>query len=620
MAPFQKRGHEMHWGELEVQKRRKAPKQVSQQFKHIVEDEMPPQHSDFFEGLDYFAISTMDTQGRPWATILSGKQGSFISAVSATELSISCSMPSADPLLQCLVEHNKLGQSDLVAAGLGLDFTNRRRNKVAGVIVKAEVVPGQTSSQVNVRMITNESLGNCPKYITVRSLEFVASTPEERSKVLSSDNVLLHDAAKEIIRQASTVFLATKHIDAEGSTESDAGLNHRGGPRGFVRSYDEGGESFIVLPDYSGNRFYQSLGNVQSDRMAGIVFPNFHTGDMLHVTGQAENLFDEEAQQLMPRITLLTRIRVTGFVLIQKGLNLALRSAEQFSPYNPPVRFLATELQEMGKAAYIVAEADDRPSTATLFGRRRISSTISAFTFKLDRPLKGYVPGAYIILDFASKIEVPYMHMNESAPKLVNDDLVRTWTISAVDPEAPEQVTCTIKRVADGTITRLLHSIEDPSQVQLMVNMVGSGGEFSCFRSDSVSSKMLWIAGGIGITPFLAMLGGLREKQVNTDIVFLFACRDEDNLLLKDIKTLAAGVHLRGMVFQSSGSGEVGGLSGDWQMHLRRLEDSDLKAVADLSEREVFVCGPASLEAAVSKWLLAEGVDSSRIHNEKFTF
>jgi len=64
------------------------------------------------------------------------------------------------------------------------------------------------------------------------------------------------------------------------------GLNHRGGGPGFVRVYEENKQTgderahdevlsesptttYVVLPDHSGNRFYQSLGNVQSDRLVG---------------------------------------------------------------------------------------------------------------------------------------------------------------------------------------------------------------------------------------------------------------------------------------------------------------------------------------------------------------
>ena len=104
----------------------------------------------------------------------------------------------------------------------------------------------------------------------------------------------------------------------------------------------------MVLPDFSGNRFYQSLGNVESDGVAGLLVADFTRGDLLQLTGTAENLYGADAAAVMPRVTLALRIRVTGAVLMQGGLNLEMASEEVMSPYNPPVRYLASEIKGMG--------------------------------------------------------------------------------------------------------------------------------------------------------------------------------------------------------------------------------------------------------------------------------
>ena len=62
------------------------------------------------------------------------------------------------------------------------------------------------------------------------------------------------------------------------------GVNHRGGAPGFVRVYEENDgdavTTYLVLPDHSGNRFYQSLGNIETDPQVGLVFHGFHHGPM----------------------------------------------------------------------------------------------------------------------------------------------------------------------------------------------------------------------------------------------------------------------------------------------------------------------------------------------------
>lgn len=76
-------------------------------------------------------------------------------------------------------------------------------------------------------------------------------------------------------------FMSSSHHD------SDMDTNHRGGPQGFVRvlSNDEDGLTFIY-PEYSGNRLYQTLGNLVETPQAGFVFPDFSTGDVLYLTGE----------------------------------------------------------------------------------------------------------------------------------------------------------------------------------------------------------------------------------------------------------------------------------------------------------------------------------------------
>jgi hypothetical protein len=43
---------------------------------------------------------------------------------------------------------------------------------------------------------------------------------------------------------------------------------------------------------------------------------------MLHVTGTAENIYGDEAERIMPRVTLIIRIKLNGHVWIKEALNL----------------------------------------------------------------------------------------------------------------------------------------------------------------------------------------------------------------------------------------------------------------------------------------------------------
>jgi uncharacterized protein len=89
---------------------------------------MVPQHMFFFSNLRYFAVGTMDSRGRPWASILTGKKG-FIRPVSQNLLAMFTELSEGDPVLETLSQGYTVAEEGRLIAGLGIDLTNRRRNK-----------------------------------------------------------------------------------------------------------------------------------------------------------------------------------------------------------------------------------------------------------------------------------------------------------------------------------------------------------------------------------------------------------------------------------------------------------------------------------------------------------
>lgn len=55
------------------------------------------------------------------------------------------------------------------------------------------------------------------------------------------------------IQQAGTLFIASSH------PERGADVSHRGGHPGFIRVEDA---QTIIIPDYSGNNMFNTLGNI----------------------------------------------------------------------------------------------------------------------------------------------------------------------------------------------------------------------------------------------------------------------------------------------------------------------------------------------------------------------
>ncbi|MEM9279816.1 MAG: oxidoreductase, partial [Pseudomonadota bacterium] len=635
----------MHEGELLVQKRRHTPNELSVSMPNYISRDMPQQHAEFYAGLSYLPLATLDNHGRPWVSILvTTSQDDPTVGIKVSEhnqMEVVAETNAFDPFVRALQQKEGSSHDDgSLFAGVGVDFTNRRRNKVAGSIKSVSL---GSAGRVSLNLNTDQHLGNCPKYITVRSLEHQSRDAEIMLNSHEAPTSPLPDRCKSLIDRVSTVFLATKHIpDGKSGNDDqrDMGLNHRGGAPGFVRVYEETeGDAittYLIIPDHSGNRFYQSLGNIETNKQVGLVFPDFSTGDVLYVTGSADNLFDEEAEAIMPRVGLLTRIQVTGAVFVKDGLNLRLMSDEQYSPYNPPVRYLRRELEQMGHSAEPY-EASNNPPSATLVSTQRLSDSITTFTFELSDSIEAPLPGGFGVFDFSRILDSGYSHMNEANPQMVNEDYVRTWTLSnapGYDAKKSQfspanQVSVTVKRKTGGLISNFLHDNASQSTQQaerpLQLEFKGSGVGFSCFSLNPeggsliIPSKMLWIAGGVGITPFMSMWDGILNvandppkttEQISSDIVLLFSGRDDDISLLKhflaNTSLLPENLTISIFAYQSvkndpsQAQSAFHALTEEFpdstlRIEQRRLNVSDFEAVENLLDRDIFLCGPDPL-------------------------
>jgi hypothetical protein len=85
----------------------------------------------FFSQLKYFVVATLDDHGRPWVSMLTGEKG-FIRPVSQNHLAMVTDLAEGDPLLETLRVGWTVQDEGRLIAGLGIDLTNRRRNKGMG--------------------------------------------------------------------------------------------------------------------------------------------------------------------------------------------------------------------------------------------------------------------------------------------------------------------------------------------------------------------------------------------------------------------------------------------------------------------------------------------------------
>lgn len=559
-------------------------------------------------------------------------------------MSVRTELWEGDPFLDNLVCGEREGKGMFVA-GIGVEVATRRRNKFAGKLV--EVRRGKSSRSVEFDLVVNEAIGECPKYITVRQLvPFPKASPKvvHKRPIMSEDDRLAEDAISFIL-SSDTVFLGTTYSASPNDARvypSHVGMNHRGGRPGFIRVRPSDGRT-IVLPDFSGNRIMTSLGNIEATPLASLTFVNFTTGDVLYVTGNATNLVGPESQVIMPFQNTLTKIYVTGYTLILDALPCREDPAStiQPSPYSPPIRFLAEEkpssLFNTGKTPM-----------ATLLSIDMHSATIATFTWESSEELV-INPGQCVILDFTTLFgSREYQHMAPTRPSSVNDDFIRTWTVSSAAKERKTRMfSLTMREKPGGTVTGALFSLarslreskrNDMREMAVAVKVAGVMGEFCLPTSPRTEEgsvrKMVWIAGGIGVTPFLSMLRAVLEgRSGGWDITLILSMREPEVILPlvfsilegapdavnEPTFSLAIYVFSKGSVptLAVKGVGEKVRV----ETHLQRLSKEFLVVRGKLLvESEVYVCGPGTFEKVVLEVVAELGGSVGDVRREGFEF
>jgi len=270
-------GSPFHEGEQAIQRRQNRRERVEAMGRRVIRDYLPEQHREFYRALPYALIGSLDAEGRPWASIVCGDPG-FIDAPTAQRLHIVADTLGGDPLERNLQVGAPLGL-------LGIDLSTRRRNRVSATILG--VGPGELELQVV------QSFGNCPQYIQSREVHSRYGSSPGPVEQLSG----LGDKHRALIAASDTFFVASASSAAPDSSVCEAqgaDVSHRGGRPGFVRVADDG---LLTIPDYAGNNYFNTLGNILQYPRAGLLFVDFDSGDLLSLTGEAAIEWDmPEAQ------------------------------------------------------------------------------------------------------------------------------------------------------------------------------------------------------------------------------------------------------------------------------------------------------------------------------------
>lgn len=292
-----------HEGELEIQRRAGVASEAGE-LRGMVRLGLPPQMAIFLGQRQFAVIASTDDENRVWPSVLVGAPG-FLRAPDPVTVEVTGGWSPSDILLENLKHHREVGV-------LAIDFNNRRRLRVNGT---AELTDGL------LKIHAEQVFSNCPKYIQARipgelteSVARIARTASELSEV-----------QQQWISRADTFFIASAH------PEHGADASHRGGNPGFVHIE---GPRKLVIPDYSGNNLFNTLGNIQFNPRTGLLFVDFENGRTLQLTGSARINWEESARASFPGAQRLLEFEMDEVRETENGARLRF-DFRTYSPFNP---------------------------------------------------------------------------------------------------------------------------------------------------------------------------------------------------------------------------------------------------------------------------------------------
>lgn len=562
-----------HEGERRLQEQAGAAERMEEVGRRAVRDFMPDQHRDFYAQLPFVVAGSVDSRGDAWATFLEGRPG-FMRSPSPTVLDIAARPDPRDPAAEGIVPGRPIGL-------LGIEMHTRRRNRMNGVLAAAGG---------GFRVAVDQSFGNCPRYIQLRDAAF-ARDPGEPSPGAVEELPALDPAARAMIGAADAFFVAS-YADREDRRQVD--VSHRGGKAGFVRIAEDG---TLTIPDFNGNLFFSTLGNILLNGKAGLLFVDYGNGDVLQMTGDARVILDSPEIAAFQGAERLWTFRARR--VVRRSGALALRWTFREDGWSPNVLMTGDWAQAADRRRAAEPATRWRPLRVT----RIVEESATIRSFHLQP-----ADGAGLLPHEAGQ-HLPI----RVTPPGTDKPVVRTYTLSVAPSDGIYRIS--VKR--DGLVSRHLH---DTIRVGDIVEARAPAGGFTIDARATRPAVLL--AGGVGITPMLAMLRhvvyeGLRRQRIRPTILFHAARSRRDRPFDRELAEIvdAARGAVRLVRVLGDADGAEKGVDYD---AAGRIDMAMLTRFLPFDDYDFYLCGPPPFTQALYDGLRGRNIADDRIHAEAF--
>ncbi len=150
-------------------------------------------------------------------------------------------------------------------------------------------------------------------------------------------------------------------------------------------------------------------------------------------------------------------------------------------------------------------------------------------------------------------------------------------------------------------------------KIQLGDNITAEGPYGDFVLPERSTEKLVFIAGGIGVTPFRSMVKSLIDRKEKRDITFFYGTNLEKEIVFRDIFNEARKVFGLETIYI------VKNESIDWQGETGYVDEGMIKKyIKNINDCIFYVSGPESMVHSASDMLIALGVKEEQIRHDYF--
>ncbi len=226
---------------------------------------------------------------------------------------------------------------------------------------------------------------------------------------------------------------------------------------------------------------------------------------------------------------------------------------------------------------------------AKIAGITQETALVKTYTIDLSEEMD-FLPGQFVMVEFASKLP----------------GVRRAYSISS-SPLQKKSITITLKQVG------IFSTEMDKSSVGEKLIVKGPFGHFAL--DNKITSNLVFVAGGTGVTPFRSMIHYILENNLPNRMALFYSSRTPEEFVFHEEMSELERKHPQlSVIFTATRCTDP-----SWKGFRERINADMIKrCVSDWKERQYYLCGPEEMVKNIVDMLLSMAISKEKIKAEQW--